>query len=364
VAKRVTDMTIYTPAMKTKRGEMRALREMLPTSAASLLPLIDVLAIPDGDNGDRVQRHIERHLQFFVDAWSRRWPFYLDLFDVGAGFRGPNNVHPVRIAFSFLRGNGYEPISVVGLDRDAAYLRAVREEIAEGAEVVCVRLLEEDCLQPDSTLANVRRLFQAMEAAGLDRHAILDFRGIENKRSEVIGEQVQRMCQVLSEEGFSRIVFLASSMPASMGGIARESMTHIERREYLIWRDLIGRLGYLVFGDYGVVHPDYVDLDPRVIHPAAKIRYATTRHWLVAKGRQWIADTSQHRRLAVRVMDEPEYRVGVGGWGEKYLRRCAKGGARTGTLETWVSVDTNIHLEFVLRQVSRVLIGSTREVTR
>ena len=29
----------------------------------------------------------------------------------------------------------------------------------------------------------------------------------------------------------------------------------------------------LDYADYGVVHPDYFDFDPRMIKPAAKIRY-------------------------------------------------------------------------------------------
>jgi hypothetical protein len=329
-----------------------------------MLPLIDLLAIADGMDVAGVQRHIERCVEYIVGAWPAKMPFYMDLFDIAPAVRGPRNIHPALLTLRAIRGKGFNPIPVVGLDRDAQYLRAIREVLDDGPDAICVRLQEEDYLDPGSTVTQLRDLFSNLGAAKLERHMVLDFRSIEHKRSESIRSRAVAMLEGLSRERYSRFVFLASSM-ISLSGVGANSIARVERREVQLWQQIRqAAAADIAYGDYGVVHPDYVDLDPRIIRPAAKIRYAAPRVWVVAKGRRWTLDTEQHRTLATRILREPEHRNTSMGWGERYLRDCAAGRQPTSNLERWVAVDTNVHFEFAVRQISRVLAGTTEASAR
>ena len=348
---------VYTPGIKTKRGEMRAVQE-LSRASEGMLPLIDLLAVPEDASLVEVQSHIDKCLKYLTAAWPSGRPFYMDLFDVHPSVRGPRNTHPATIVLRTLREKGFQPIPVIGLDRDAAYLRAVRDVLGEDGEAICVRLQQEDFLNARQTAAAVQTLLQQLGAADLDQHVILDFRSIQNSTLSAVLTSAANIYRALAEHGYTRYVFLASSMSNSLSYIPANTVARISRQEISIWnqlRQVTG--GDIVYGDYGVVHPDYVDLDPRLIKPAAKIRYAYARGWVVVKGTVWRNDTGQFQRLAAAITRQPEHRSTASGWGEQYLRDCVVGQAPSSTLERWVAVDTNTHLQLAVRQVTRILAG-------
>jgi hypothetical protein len=229
---------IHTPALKTKRGEMRALRELDARTKSRILPLVDFLAVPDGTDPSGVQEHIRKSGNHLIGAWPKSQPMYVDLFDIAPTIRGPRSVHPVTMVFEALMGGGFEAIPVIGLDRDSAYLRAIREMLPDGVGKICVRLLDEDFLRPEESVAELQTLLRTLDALGLERHAVLDFRAIENKPAEAIQTQALNVYSKLSAAGYARIVFLASSMPPSLATIRAGTISHIERREFAIWRQL------------------------------------------------------------------------------------------------------------------------------
>ena len=47
------------------------------------------------------------------------------------------------------------------------------------------------------------------------------------------------------------------------------------------------------YGDYGIESPEFIELDMRVIKPAAKLIYATSNGWEVQKGGPFRDDPSQ-----------------------------------------------------------------------
>jgi hypothetical protein len=263
-----------------------------------------------------------------------------------------------------LHEEGSTPIPVVGLDRDTAYLRAVRAILSETGSALCVRLQAEDFVDAEHTAEQVGDLRARLGAGDVPAHVILDFRSIENVADEVVRTQSRAVYQRLSREGISRFVLLASSMPSSLSGMPTNTVRRIDRREFPLWRAIYEDSGGAVaYGDYGIVHPEYVDLDPRVIRPAAKIRYTSSQTWVVAKGRQYVLEPTQYRYLAALILREPEHRRGANGWGENYLRDCASGDEPSSNLERWVAVDTNTHIEFAIRQTTRIVLDTSEQAT-
>jgi hypothetical protein len=270
----------YTPILKTKRGEAKALIQLEVQVKRRIIPFFDILALKaDSSNGNDVHVHMVKQAINIVSAWKQRGPCYVDLFDVIPGARGVNGTHPASIVYEKLASNLVEFIPVVGIERDVAYKLAVRDAVIAGADALAVRLDSEDIQLPSTLNGRITRLVAEIGALNLPIHIFLDFRSIEGVDSDVIQMQVTRAIGELRKLNPARIVFAASAMVSNMGNYKKETLNILPRRDFLTWNLISSNQPDLDYADYGVVHPDYFDFDPKLIKPAAKIRYTTDREW-------------------------------------------------------------------------------------
>lgn len=348
---------IYTPILKTKRGEAKALTQLEVQVKRSIVPFFDILALKaDAANGNDVHEHVVKQAINIVSAWKQRGPCYVDLFDVTPAARGINGAHPAAIAYEKLAADLVEVIPVVGIERDIAYKLAVRGAVLAGADALAVRLDAEDIQLPSMLVSRVTRLVAEIGATNLPLHIFLDFRSIEHTPSDIIQMQVTKAMGELRKLNPARIVFAASAMVSNMGNYKKETLNILPRRDFLTWNLISSVHPDVDYADYGVVHPDYFDFDPRMIKPAAKIRYTSDKEWLIVKGVRWQSDTSQHHRLSRMLRAKSQFR-GDDCWGGEYIVSAANGRQKYGTLETWVTIDQNNHITHTVRQISRIIAG-------
>jgi hypothetical protein len=345
---------IYTPILKTKRGEAKALIQLEDQLKKSIIPFFDILALKtESSNGSEVQEHIVKQAINIISAWNLNGPCYVDLFDVTPTARGINGAHPATIVYEKLASNLVEVIPVVGIERDIAYKLAVRNVITSGAAALAIRLDTEDIQLPSMLVERITRLVAEIGATALPLHIFLDFRSIEKIASDTIQMQVTKAMGELRKLKPARVVFSASAMVSNMGNYKKETLNVLPRRDFLIW-ELISKVHPDVdYSDYGVVHPDYFDFDPRVIKPAAKIRYTSDKEWIIVKGIRWQSDTSQHHRLSKMLRSKSQFR-GDDSWGGEYIVSASNGRQKYGTLETWVTIDQNNHITHTVRQLSSI----------
>lgn len=345
---------VYTPILKTKRGEAKALIELDTPIKNSIVPFFDVLALKaEAVNGSDVHEHILKQAASIISAWKQRGPCYVDLFDVVPTARGMDGAHPVAIIHEKLSADFVEVIPVLGIERDIAYKLAIRNIVVAGANAIAVRLDTEDIQLPSVLVARILRLVSEIGASDLPLHIFLDFRSIEQTASDVIQMQAAKALVELRKLSPARIVFAASAMVSNMGGYKKDTLNILPRRDFLTWGLISNSYPDVHYADYGVVHPDYFDFDPRVIKPAAKIRYTADKEWVIVKGARWQSDTSQHRRLSQMLRAKEQFR-GDDSWGGEYIVSAANGRPKYGTLETWVTIDQNNHITHTVKQISRV----------
>jgi hypothetical protein len=345
---------IYTPILKTKRGEAKALTQLEVQVKRSIIPFFDILALKaEASNGNDVHEHMVKQTNNIVSAWKQRGPCYVDLFDVNPTARGINSAHPATIVYEKLASDLVEVIPVVGLERDISYKLAVRSAVLAGADALAVRLDAEDIQLPSVLAGGITRLVAEIGATNLPLHIFMDFRSIEHVATDVIVMQVTKAIAELRKLNPARIVFAASAMVSNMGGYKKETLNILPRRDFLTWGLISKTHPDVDYADYGVVHPDYFDFDPRLIKPSAKIRYTADGEWLIVKGVRWQSDTSQHHRLSRMLRAKVQFR-GDDSWGGEYIVSAANGRQKYGTLETWVTIDQNNHITHTVRQLSRI----------
>lgn len=349
---------IYTPISKTKVGESRAMIRLDQYTKARIIPFFDVLALKTGlQNGADVHIHLEKQANNIAGAWNGRGACYVDLLDITPSARGYDGEHPVAIIHDKIAYERVEAIPVVGIDRDIAYKLAIRRVMFAGAAAIAIRLADEDLQLPSTLVQKISALVAEVGGHGAELHLFMDFRSIINQPSDIVQLKVDRALVELRRLKPSRIVFAASAIVADMSGFKRNTINKVARRDYLNWLLIAKRHPDVDFADYGVIDPEYLDLDPRRIKPAAKIRYTSDDHWIVVKGVKWVRDTSQHRRLAEMLSEKPEFR-GADCWGTESIVSAVTGGHAYRRLEDWVTIDQNTHIVHTVRQLAKIrLLG-------
>ena len=346
---------IYSPILKSKRGEAKALHQLSASIKSKIIPFFDILALkPQTQNGSEVEAHLIKQALTIASGWKQQGVCYVDLFDVNPAARALAGGHPVHVVHTRLAAEHVQAIPVVGLERDVHYKLAIRAVVADGAAALGIRLEAED-MQLSSVLANrVRRLVDELGAASIPIHLFCDFRSIAGQSPEALRAQFLKAYPELTKVAASRIVFAASAMVPNMGSYKKDSFNRVPRIDYLTWQSIAKVAPSVGYSDYGVVHPDYIDLDPRVIKPSAKIRYSTDGEWLIVKGSRWADNTAQHHRLSQVLQGKAEFR-GADCWGADYIVTAAAGRKTYGALETWVTIDQNTHITHTVNHLTKVV---------
>lgn len=321
---------------------------------SKIIPFFDVLALKSGlENGNDIHAFLEKQAINIAAAWNGRGHCYVDLYDIDPAARGYDGAHPVHIVHEKMSFDRIEAIPVIGIERDMAYKLATRRVVAAGVDAIAVRLGSEDMQLPSMLVERVSRLVSEVGASGLPLHVFLDFRSIEHVDSDVIQMRFIRALAEVRKLNPLRIVFSASAFVSDMGKVKKGALKSVPRRDFLVWEMLAKIHSDVDYADYGVIHPGYFDFDPKTIKPAAKIRYATDKAWIIVKGSRWVSDTSQHRNLSKLLYNSDQFRRGDC-WGGDNIVSAAQGGHAFKRLEDWVTIDQNTHITHTVGQLARV----------
>ena len=115
-----------------------------------------------------------------------------------------------------------------------------------------------------------------------------------------------------------------------MSGIPSGSIKMIPRVELQLWGKLsdgnpsVSRVPD--YSDYGVVHPDLQDINPRVMRASAKIRYTLDDNWLILKGaglQSHPRKYNQYHDLSSQLASDHRYLGANFSWGDSYIYDCA-----------------------------------------
>lgn len=345
---------IYTPMLKSKQGEAKAVIRLDRKIKSKIIPFFDVLALKSGlENGNDVHTFLEKQAINIAAAWNGRGHCYVDLYDIDPAARGYEGAHPVNIVHEKISFDRIDAIPVIGIERDMAYKLATRRVVAAGVDAIAVRLGSEDMQLPSTLVERISRLVSEVGASDLPLHVFLDFRSIENVDSDAVQTRFVRALAEVRKMKPLRIVFCASAFISDMGKVKKGALKLVPRRDLLVWELLAKNYPDIDYADYGVIHPGYFDFDPKTIKPAAKIRYATDKAWIIVKGSRWVSDTTQHRNLSKLLSNSEQFRHGDC-WGGENIVSAAQGGHAFKRLEDWVTIDQNTHITHTVRQLARV----------
>ena len=131
------------------------------------------------------------------------------------------------------------------------------------------------------------------------------------------------------------------------------SAGYIGRSEVELWNNVSGQASQVpIFGDYGIVNPEYIDLDPRIIsnQMTPAIRYALEKEWYVVRGESFRkGGYEQYYGLARAILNSGHY-FGAGfSFGDHYINEKAHNNDGSGNPMTWLTAGLNHHIMVTLQ---------------
>jgi len=357
----------YVPILKGKLGEFNALYELQDQIKDKITPLIEAPPIPlnydTGDPSKTVDEHIKNFIPNIKKYWGTVNSAFVDLNFIPDN-KGSNGRHPLDNVFRQARTENLSLIPVTGLYRDDDYQLAVKEITHEDGRGVCIRILPSD-IENEELDASIVELIEALNVSKFETDLIIDLKEIQKDQIGLLVRSVRDVIRNLSNpKDWRTLTLVATAFPQTMAGFEPNTVSLTNRVEWQLWTTLLHNIAKIprmpTFGDYTVVHPELLEIDPRIMQLGAKIKYTFDNDWIIVKGTSIkTGGTEQNRELCKNLTNLKEYSKPEFSWGDQFIQDCANGTRGVGNQTNWVSVGVNHHITFVVKQLSNYLASST-----
>lgn len=351
---------IYVPMLRARKGEFDALSNLSKKACRQILPLLDLPKIKIAKLG-KTTKSVEEHLQTVTEQIAKAWPekpIFLDAFAWPANAHTNEGEHILPYAQNLLETLGIPVNPVIGYDRwDAPeYRLAVGQMVLQDGRHFCLRLdtdAMDDIVDFDFFQTRIQDMLVTLGVNASACGILCDFADLSHTAIVDLLPKFSNAMMQLNGMGFSEIIVVGASIPDSIASVIKQpkSVGLVPRREMLLWQSMCFDFPNLVFGDYGVRSPRAGE---DVIAPDAngKIRYTTDKQFLIARGHSMRVEPkgAQHCELASKIVSSQFFAGSTFSWGDARIAACANGDF-PGSLTTWISIDTNHHIEAVVEEV-------------
>lgn len=346
----------YTPIVKGKANDLKALGRIAASTAASVSPLVELLAPNHGDDIGRYFVRFASQLKNFCPTLTCS----LDMHSIAPGRRTGDDEPALEALCDYLRGIGVHSIPVFGFDHEPELWPRIARLAKSGHNGLTVRLRQDDVEAGDETAEELVNWLRDVKLPASTTKIVIDLGSLTDVDASGTGRLRDRsqdlVERLMSLANFELVSIVASSMPKDVADVPRNGERSFRRREVGLWLDMRDNIADLAFGDYGVVHPNFSDKNPAT-NANAKIRYTSGLDHHIFRGyslRQHLK-YKQYHGLAARVAASSFYQGRTYSYGDDYVWNCAREAVGTGSLGTWVEVDMSHHFAHVTAQIPQMM---------
>lgn len=355
---------IYSPIVKGKLNDLKALGKISTAARAKTKPIVE--AMPLLKNGD-----IDKHLYKLAHYLVKHVPLggvYLDFYGLLPDLKTSDGTNATISGFNLVKSLGRIVTPVYGFDRNDALWPLLTSVVEKNDQGFCFRIDIDDL--DDQAEDTWSKVLERSAEIGLKPNEIdlmLDMRDLRNiDLNEIRNVVLDFLAINPGVQQYRTIIFAGSSALKTVSEIPIDDLGEVTRRELTLWSRLqrnVPEDTTLVFGDYGIVHPDFSDQGPNE-YMNAKIRYTARGRIIYFRGhglRHPVKDYAQYHALAAKVRDSRSYHGRNFSYGDWYIDAVADFNSTPGHPGTWVLADMNHHLEYTAKQMSD-LVTKVREV--
>lgn len=356
---------MYVPALRWRMGEYQALMRLKSAVKDKVVPLICIPEVEFDFDLWQPKKSIHEHVVPFVGRFRKKWgtrPAWITLNDQIAAGRMDDGRHVFDHIFDGLRPHHAHAIPAIPLAADSDTVSAVARAAQRDSHGVAIMLRIEDLMGGPRG-----KIFPLLEQLGLDEaevDLIIDLRAPNFQPYVTFANALIAAMRRLGDiSKFRNFVIVSTAIPESFADIAKGTDA-IPRHDWLFYRALLNALPSAMrrpnYGDYTIVHPDFVAKDMRMIKAAGKVIYTTPDSWGTRKGSAFRGNEDQmHGHCAQIVSDSKfQFQGASFSYGDDYIAKCAVMQEKPSNLSRWKDVAINHHITMVANDLAKLAVAS------
>ena len=221
---------LYVPVVKSKRGELTALKLLNRQIKSLISPLLD--ALPANPYAEKPRSLVDQ-LQWVADqvasVWDHGAPLFVDTFDIAAATL-QNGKSPIQHLCEQLHAKNVHAIPVTGTAREPEHNSGVARLVQAEKCGLCFRLEREDLLLPSRLGRVLEEMLGVFGILPEQADLLLDLRHLSNdavaSHASLCGKAIRAIPSVKS---WRSLVLTGSAMPNSLVGVCeRGDNNHLE----------------------------------------------------------------------------------------------------------------------------------------
>jgi len=350
----------YVPFLKLKPNEIMAVKELDADLRQALTPFFDFpykkSRTEDDFRNTAVKRFgsITKHLEDIPY-------FYLDNYDVNSNLTVDGNNSYAYLLSIF---KDLPIVPVIAIDRSPEHMQAVCEAKDSGelkSDRIALRFGAEDFGDFDVVSDDIDVLLGDTLSRFVDVDIVLDCRVCLNHDLASLTSSIVYFIEEFSDAYLvDNVIVTGSSIPPSIGEILSVG-EEVEwpRLELDIFDGVCNVIGDgfdVVLGDYGIVSPNYSDLDipPELFQNVmtAKTLYTFDRHHFIIRGgaiKTHERGNQQFFDQAAVIADKTFYRGSGYSWGDNFIDEKSRSEGSLVTNATIIKPTVNLHMSYMLK---------------
>lgn len=352
--------TVYVPVVKGSKNDLIAVGKVNNDVRQAMKPLVDAMPV------DPKNPSVDKHVYKLCAAIRKHLPFgelFVDFHGLMPDDVVSDGTNAIIYGYRLLKALGRNVTPVFGFERNDelwASLGTIARDFGKG---FCFRLERDDLdeYQFDDIWTQIIERSAEMGLPYAQIDLLLDYGHIDAESTESLAENVISFLfhnpQVAQ---FRSVIVAGSSALKTVGAIRKNGEGEVIRQELhlwtSLWRDMPDNFKP-IFGDYGVVHPDFSNQGSSK-NVNAKIRYTVGDKIVYFRGHALhrpVKDYEQYHEIAGRVIADRRYIGRDKSSGDRYIDDCAKRYVSPGSLAVWVINDMNHHVCYSTRQMTRLI---------
>lgn len=351
---------MYTPIIKSRKGEMIALSHLTEEVKSQVSPVVEV--VPGGTNSanyvDRLKDiWVFQNNQVFIDP-----QIYLDVMSSSEEVRMADMVDIVIADLRNLRNNGVNAIPVVRLNSIPLYINSLIELKRAG-------MLDQICLRIPTDLidrrvnANITAILNAFGFQPENVHLLFDFQNVNDENYMVKVNTTGFMLAALTDrERFQSIIIASGSFLKDLSELGANTITELRRVEEIVFNELLREEdlnGLIRYGDYCTRYPIY-DPEGQAFSPSCSVKYTTTHGYRIHRGIKagnHELGNGQFNEQSEVLVEDAEYDGPDFSWGDREIYEHANREELTdqpGNAGTWVAISVNRHITKIVHLLGLV----------
>lgn len=359
-------MTNYYPFLKLKLNEILCLGNLSPAVISQIRPFFDVPRTSKNQNEMEILERIRIGLEKMdsIQKSIGNFPFYIDNFDLDDDI-DLLKCDQYRYILNVFKK--YRAIPVTAFDRNDNHNKVVYEYLEDVGGPVAVRLQLEDIDSWVLAKRKLQKLWKNIQATGTQHiDVFIDTRVItEYERNTLLINAFLK--NFLAEFPCRIVVTTGSTIPSNISDIVETASTKIvDRLEYHIWSNLVKNkeLSDVKFGDYGIVSPEYsdVDLDPKLFRTISTPRafYPFGDKMIVVRGSSFKTHPTgngQYYEIADYIQKQYFFRGETYSAGDKYIHERSSNSKKlppkAGSPGSWVKSTLASHITYICNTINK-----------